>query len=176
MSVAVRGALPADLDRIDAILIQGRTYLREQGLTQWQNGYGPSRADAARDIDQRNGYVLTVGGEISGYAALIQGLDPYYEQLISGQWAGDYPAYASIHRVALDASMRGKGLAAPFLCRLAAIAYEKGVYDTRIDTHPRNAIMQKAIARAHFIYRGVVSLPMPEGERWAYQLLTERVV
>ena len=74
--------------------------------------------------------------------------------------------------MAIDADFRGKGFAQPFLRGLIETAEGMGYRDIRIDTHPLNAIMQKVILRAGFVYRGMVEFDMPDGKRRAYQLGT----
>ena len=172
MEYQVRVAVPGDLESIVAIIESGRQYLKTQGLPQWQNGYGPNREEAAKDIERGCGYVLEVAGRPCGYASLIPGPEGS-PPLAEGAWSRDGGHYTTIHRVALEASVRGSGLAATFLKGLIRAAHALGYQDIRIDTHPENVIMQKVTCKAGFTYRGVMQLRIPEGARWAYQLLLD---
>jgi RimJ/RimL family protein N-acetyltransferase len=166
----LRYATAEDLDAIEVILDNGREYLREQGLTQWQKGNGPTRADAGQDIARSEGFVFE-NGSIQGYAALISGVDEVYTGIYDGAWHERSQQYISIHRVALSESIRGKGQAKAFIDELIAEALREGFHDIRIDTHSGNEIMRRVITDAGFTYRGKVMFPFEDGERLAYQLL-----
>lgn len=172
MEVFVRMAVFSDVDDIDIILHQGKKFLNEQGLPQWQNGYGPSRTMIEQDITNQEGYVLLIDGNISGYAALIKKIDNSYADISEGQWDLKYDKYISIHRVAIRSENRGNGLSKYFLHELISIAGNIGYHDIRIDTYPLNHIMEKAILSSGFSYKGMICFPIPDGERKAYQLLT----
>ena len=166
----VRIAKINDIERILTILESGRKYLQSQGLSQWQNGTGPDLS-LEEDIANNWGYVLVAqGGEICGYAALVEGIDECYTQIKDGCWDDTHEKYISIHGVAIDADFRGKGFAELFMRRLIETAKSIGYHDVRIDTHPLNKIMQKVILRAGFTYRGMVEFNIPDGKRRAYQL------
>ena len=152
------------------VLESGRAFLQAQGLSQWQNGTGPSQY-VQEDIENSQGYVLIdPEGTICGYATLVEGVDDCYENIQEGCWEDSYTKYISIHGVAIDAAFRGKGLAEVLMGRLIEAAREMGYGDIRIDTHPQNEIMQKVILRAGFVYRGMVTFAIPDGKRRAYQL------
>lgn len=172
MNYFTRTAELTDLDDIETILQDARLFLHAQGLQQWQNRYGPGRTEAERDIGIREGYVFVVDGAISGYAALISGVDEAYTQIYDGYWNNRYNSYLSIHRVALSSALRGKGCAHLFFDGLLQAARQLQYHDIRIDTHPQNKIMQKVILREGFHYAGMIVFPIPDGERKAYQLLT----
>ena len=167
----IRKATTKDVEKIMEITEAGRSYLVEQGLPQWQDGDGPNRGLIDGHIKAGQGYVFMCEGAVRGYGTLITGVDPVYTAISGGTWEEVYDEYISIHSVALDPSIRGKGLAKDFLHRLVMAAGVLGYYDIRIDTYPRNAIMDKAILNTGFVYRGDIEFDFPNGERRAYQLL-----
>jgi GNAT superfamily N-acetyltransferase len=170
MNCSLRKADGNDYQAILGIIGEGRAYLQAQGLPQWQGGYGPQPQDIERDITRGEGYVLLSGSEICGYAALCGGVDEYYGGLYGGAWNNSNPEYITIHRVAVGKNFRGRGLSHTLLDESVAVCKSLGVYDIRVDTHSGNAIMQKAIEHAGFAYRGMINLPIPHGERKAFQL------
>ena len=172
MEYEIRLARPDELDRLVEVTESGRQYLREQGVPQWQNGSGPGRKEIETDIERARGYVLEVAGAVGGYASLVSGPEGS-PALVEGTWAGPVEHYITIHRVALDASVRGGGYAGEFLGRVIQIAKDLGYPDIRIDTHPQNVIMQKVIGKAGFLEVGVLELPILNGKRLAYQLLVD---
>ena len=166
----IRIAEANDIEKILSVLESGRKFLKSQGLSQWQGGYGPG-PHVQRDIANHWGYVLVSEENlICGYAALVEGVDECYENIKGGSWDHSHEKYISIHAVAIDADFRGKGFAEVFMHRLIETAQSMGYRDIRIDTHPLNEIMQKVILRAGFVYRGMVEFDMPDGKRKGYQL------
>lgn len=169
----IRLAELKDLPTLLEIVQQAKTFLKFQGLPQWQGDSGPNEGTLRSDIDKKIGYVFIFQGEIAGYANLTPGVDPVYTEISEGQWQTGADRYVSIHRVALSIKFRGQGLADKFLQALITVAGVNGSRDIRIDTHPRNVIMEKVILNAGFTYQGMVYFPIPNGERRAYQLILE---
>ena len=169
--MSIRRAEINDTERILSVLESGRIFLQSQGLSQWQDGYGPDQY-VEEDIANSWGYVLLSQDDIiCGYAALVEGVDECYTNIKDGCWDNSHRKYISIHGVAIDADFRGKNFAILFMRGLIEIAGGIGYRDIRIDTHPLNQIMQKVILRAGFVYRGMVEFDMPDGKRKAYQLI-----
>lgn len=171
MEIHIRKAAPADIERIMAVLEQARAFLKQQGFPQWQNGTGPNEAKVREDIRRQAGYVLACDGVVRAYAALLPCPEESYDGIYDGAWDTRYGAYAVIHRVAADGSIRGHGLSKRLICALLDAAAELGHHDIRIDTYPLNKIMESVILGTGFTYRGMIKLPFPNGERKAYQLL-----
>ena len=168
----VRQARLADLEKIVEIFDSGRQFLKDQGLPQWQDGEGPSRDIAEEDIAKGHGYVLVFQGEVAGYTALVPSPDGS-PPLSEGQWDGGYDRHMVIHRVALDGNLRGRGLSRQFLRDMILAARLLGYQDIRIDTHPGNMIMRNVTERTGFSYKGIMHLPIPNGERLAYQIILD---
>lgn len=166
-----RQAEMSDIPQIMVITARGIASLKDQGSPQWQDGYGPTQSQIEQDIKKGAAYVLE-DGKITAYAALIAGKDPVYTAIEEGNWSGTQP-YVSIHRVVVDSSLTGNGLAKKMLLHLLAVSQQSGFNDIRIDTYPLNIGMQKAIKKAGFVYRGKVNFPIPHGDRWAYQYLAK---
>lgn len=173
MKIYIRPALNDDLDAMEKIINQARDYLAEQGSPQWQKGFGPTREKMAKDIENEESYVLIVEDKVAGVSALMAGIDPVYTNIQNGTWDERYPEYLSIHKIAVDTGIRGQGISKLFLQLLITVGRTKGYRDLRIDTHEMNTIMQKVILSVGFNYRGIVTFPIPDGERKSYQLLLD---
>ncbi len=171
MDLALLSAKPHNLTMILRILTQAKEYLAEQGSPQWQEGHGPGQAEVERDLARKEGYVLLFAGKLCGYAALASGVEENYLRIREGAWDDSAGNYLTVHRMALDASVRGQGLAKPFLRELVIASRALGYRDIRIDTHEQNKAMQKVILSVGFVYKGLIDIPIPNGERKAYQLL-----
>lgn len=147
--------------------------LKQVGSPQWQNGY-PNSTTIATDIKHHVAYVLEKEQTVIGYAAMVGGADPNYQH-IDGQWFTSGADYCTIHRVALASSVRGQGMATPFLKLLVDRARQNGYHSVRIDTHRLNLPMQKTAVNAGFIQCGFIKIidEPTDPNRIAYeQLLT----
>lgn len=167
----IRRAQNKDQDKIMEVIHEATEFLRQQGSPQWQNGYGPTLEMILDDIANEVGYVLIHERQVCGYAALISGVDDCYTRITQGSWKETDEEYVSIHRVAMGKAAQGKGLAGPFMHDLMTAGSLRGYNDLRIDTYPRNLIMERVILKAGFLYCGMVEFPIPDGERKAYQLV-----
>ena len=166
----IRQARFSDMEKIVEIFESGRQFLKEQGLPQWQDGEGPNRALAERDIENGHGYVLVFQGQVAGYASLVPSPDGS-PPLTEGEWQPGHDRHVVIHRVALDGTLRGRGLSQQFLRDIVIAAGLLGYQDVRIDTHPGNMIMRKITEKTGFLYKGLMHLPIANGERLAYQIV-----
>ncbi|MGM0124311.1 hypothetical protein IGI37_001688 [Enterococcus sp. AZ194] len=171
MEIKIRKSEKKDCEAIMRIIEQATKFLGEQGSPQWQNGYGPTQKMILKDIEKDESYVLLADQKIVGTAALVSGVDPVYTAIKEGAWKESNTTYLSIHRVAIDGNIRGKGLAKQLLSLLISEAIEKGIRDIRIDTFPENTLMEKAIFSSGFAYQGEIEFPIPHGERKAYQFI-----
>ena len=101
-------------------------------------------------------------GRIVGTFVLREGADPTYAKIYSGQWLSQ-EAYATIHRIA------GTGEVGGLLSHAVAYARKRHQH-LRIDTHRDNAVMQKAINKAGFVYCGIIHC-RDGSDRLAYEWL-----
>ena len=156
MQIQLRAAAPADLEQMLHIVAQGKAFLKEQGVDQWQMG-DPNREGLARDIENGEAYVALADGKISATMALTTGEESNYRQLLTGNWGGNEP-YLTIHRFAVDASLRGTGAARYIAEELDALCRAKNLSWIRVDTHAENLPMQRFLAKNGFVLRGSLIL------------------
>ncbi len=158
--VKIRSAREADTDRIAEIYEGAKRFQRETGNPrQWTGAY-PGRCSAEEDIPAGKLYVIEDGGGIHGVFFFDIGNEPTYNRIFDGCWCSDRP-YGFIHRIAGDGQIKGiVGLATDF-------ALER-CESVRIDTHRDNTVMQRALAKAGYVYCGIIYLKNGD-ERLAYQ-------
>lgn len=143
------------LGEICTITAQAKRQLKELGLSQWQKGY-PSEEVWTEDIACGNCYVAVEAGRVLGVFAFQEVPDAsYYE--IDGKWLTD-GAYASMHRVCVADGCKGTGVAGAMFAFGFEMAREKGFAAMRIDTHPGNLPMQRALEKAGFEFCGKITL------------------
>ena len=137
----IRHANINDVEEIVKIIDQAKAYLKSKNIDQWQHGY-PDATDVINDINNGHGYVL-VDDRVVGYAAIIYGHDDNYDYIEDGKWLNE-DKYGVIHRICIDDSLKGKGLAS------------------------ENRSMQRLIAKNGFIKCGIVYMS-DKTSRYAYQ-------
>jgi len=148
-------AVPEHLDRMCAITEQAKRQLQSLGLDQWQQGY-PSREVWQKDIEEGSTYLAAEEGEVLGIFAFQITPDPSYK-VIDGKWLTD-GEYASMHRVCVADGCKGKGIAGKMFAYGFELAKRAGFKAVRIDTHPGNIPMQKALGKAGFCPCGEIRL------------------
>ena len=143
------------LDRMCEITEQAKSQLRGLGLDQWQKGY-PSREVWLSDIREGCTYLAMEDGELLGMFAFQTAPDPSYG-VIDGKWLTD-GRYASLHRVCVADGRKGKGVAGRMFAYGFELAKRAGFPAVRIDTHPGNIPMQRALEKAGFTACGKIRL------------------
>lgn len=130
---------------------------------QWINGY-PSKDIILTDIKNGNFYVLKDDKNILAIFSLIEGVDRTYLNIYEGKRIND-STYMTIHRMA--SSFIKKNVFHD------VIEYVKEKTNhIRIDTHKKNVVMQKAILKENFSYRGIIYLENGD-PRLAYEFYKE---
>lgn len=143
------------VDRMCEITDMAKRQLKSLGLSQWQKGY-PSRQVWLADVEAGCTYLAVEGDEILGIFAFQTDPDPSYA-VIDGKWLTDGP-YASMHRVCVSDECKGKGVAGRMFDYGFQLARQAGLPSVRIDTHPGNIPMQRALKKAGFIECGGIVL------------------
>lgn len=140
-----------------------RCFQRTQGFCQWGDGY-PGADNIMADIANSWAYAVEAGEEVIGYFFIA--FDDAGYCGLNGIWEYD-GMFAVVHRLAIAASHRGKGLAKEILRYAEVIAAENGARNMRVDTGEANIIMQRLMLSLGYSPKGL--LPFPWGERLAYE-------
>ena len=141
------------LEDMCRITDEAKAQLKRLGLDQWQKGY-PCREVWEADIVNGVTWLAVENGKVLGAFAFQITPDPSYG-VIDGAWLTDGD-YASMHRVCVSDDSKGKGVAGEMFRHGFSLAKKLGLPSMRIDTHPGNLPMQRALAREGFIHRGTI--------------------
>ena len=159
-----------ELEFVMMIIEEGREFLKEQGVNQWQHG-SPSRDVIINDINAGISYIYEKSGELVATAVLTT-LDEDYENY-STFWS-ENSSYLAIHRLSITKQFRNKGIAREFMEDIYHFAKTQNIKYLRIDTHLDNKIMRKFLSGFGFEEKGVIKLTMKnileDKERVAYEL------
>lgn len=148
-----REAKTIDIDEILDIIRDGKEYLKEQKLTQWQGVY-PDKNDILKDINNKVGYVLLKDNVVIGYFVLSFEEELSYKE-IKGRWINNQP-YSSIHRTAIKKEYRNQGLAKYIFKFSEEISISNGYFEIKIDTSLGNLPMRHLIEKNGYKYCGIV--------------------
>ncbi len=160
-----------DLPAIMAIVTKAQAYLASRGVDQWQDGY-PDEKVMREDMRLWQGYVLLREGEVAGIATIVFTGESSYDEIFEGAWTTPEP-YACIHRIAVDAALRGTGAADELIRQAEAVIRARGVLSVRIDTHQDNLVMQRMLVRNGYRPCGVIYLK-DGNERGAARVALEK--
>jgi GNAT superfamily N-acetyltransferase len=163
----IRPSTKLDLDMIMCILGEARETIGRLGIDQWQYGY-PSRDIVKEDILHHRSYVVEDEDGICAVFSLIEDGEPTYRKIYSGQWLCDGRAYLALHRIAIQVSKRGKGIAKQIIDFIAEKAVREDCATIRVDTHTGNLPMRRMLEKNGFVYTGIIYLSNGE-ERVAYE-------
>lgn len=158
----VRKTTINDLDRIDEIYKQAKSFMKRYGNTKQWSGEYPNSYDTQIDIKNDCSYVVVNDEDkVVGTFAFIVGVEKTYLKIFEGKWQNDEP-YGTIHRIASDNKTHGVFECAIDFCKTFNL-------DIRIDTHKDNAPMIHLINKHNFVYCGIIYV-RDNTERLAYQL------
>ncbi len=172
--ISFKKASMEDLNGVMDVFESARELLKADGSPQWQNGH-PNQADFVRDIKNGHTYVLIVDDVVAATACLIPGPDADYATIYEGRWQNPELKYAAIHRVAVSANYRGKGLSRKLFTNLFKVTQELGFEEIRVDTHKKNLRMQSLLESFGFIRSGVIYIAADpvDKERFVFEKTLE---
>lgn len=153
----IREFLPSDKDAVLAIWRQGRSFLSENGVNQWQKGDYPGEEEFLLDYREERGRAVVKDGEIVGAFAFTLTPELSYSSL-SGSWDTEEGEYLTLHRTAVREDRRGEGIMGAILSFALVLARDNGKKSVRVDTHQDNASMRKALEKNGFLYKGELTL------------------
>ena len=153
MKYHFRKAKLSEIDPIWEILQQAIQRRKEDGSTQWQDGY-PNPEVVQKDIEKGEGFVLIAGENIIGYSAVLINNEPAYEK-IEGKWLTN-DDFVVIHRVAISEKYLGKGFAKMIIKYVEKFALSNNIYSVKADTNFDNIAMMKIFENLGYTYCGEV--------------------
>ncbi|TCD54447.1 GNAT family N-acetyltransferase [Alloscardovia theropitheci] len=158
--IEVRKATIDDLPEIMNIVNDAKRLLKEDGSSQWQNGY-PNEFTFISDIDAGASYVITVDSHVAGTTMISFGEEAGYSAIHGGTVrypVDEYGQYAVLHRAAMSTHYRGMRLIDQFFKELFRVIDEHGTKVVRVDTHRKNFRMQRVLDRLGMTPCGFVTL------------------
>lgn len=153
MNYHFRKAKMTETSEIWTILQQAILRRKNDGSTQWQDGY-PNPDVLQNDLENKNGYVLLEGKTIIGYCAIIVNYEPEYLK-IEGNWLTNSD-FVVLHRLALSENYLGKNLSKTIIEFVAIFAKNNTIFSIKADTNHDNIPMIKIFEKSGFSFCGIV--------------------
>lgn len=157
-----------DIESIMPIIRDAQSYLRAQGVDQWQDGF-PDEAVIRGDIRDSYSYLFYKEGKPAGFVVLSCRPEKNYDTIYGGRWQTEGTNYAAIHRMAVSAEARGQGMSGKMFGLCERLARQKGMSGLRIDTHEENRVMRHLTEKYGFVYCGIIYLERSHAPRAAYE-------
>ncbi len=163
--MTIRPAILADVPALLNLLKRVVPMMQKAGNFQWDDHY-PNATVFEQDINKNQLWVAVVNDQLAGVAALTEDQEPEYDQV-----GFDLSQRAVVtHRLAVDPTFRGQGVAAALLQQAEQIALERGIAFLRIDTNSENKVTQKLFPKMGYQYAGEITLSFRPGLRFlAYE-------
>ncbi|SNR50393.1 GNAT family N-acetyltransferase [Hymenobacter mucosus] len=162
MPTLLRLATAADIPAILSIVRRVVPLMQASGNHQWTTDY-PNEEVFRRDIAQGHLWVAELDGRVAALGALTHNdQDPEYAQ---ADWDATEPALVT-HRLAVDPSAQGHGLAAALLQQAEVLAAEQGLRMLRVDTNSENAATQRLFPKLGYRFAGEITLAFRPGLRF----------
>lgn len=166
----IRRATLTDLDAIWQLRLKTTALLKLRGIDQWQFDQ-PTKKRFELDILNQSFFVYTIKERIIAMMYIQHEKEDTYHE-INGNWQNDLP-YLTIHRLAVDTTYLGQGIAKEMLDFAKSYALNHAIQSIRIDTHKDNYFAINLFKKQGFVFRGVIDLNSQYGDpmRYAYDIL-----
>ena len=170
----IRKPTKKDIPSIMEMINDAKAALRTARVDQWQDGY-PNEEIIKDDIERGIGHLVVEGNIPVGYGALKFGKEPAYARIYKGKWQSEEP-YAVISRLVTHRDYKRKGVCGFMFNHFEMQCILNDTSWLRVDTHEKNAPMNKLIVKNGFTRSGAVYI-RPKVERTAFEKkLTRNVI
>ncbi len=156
----IRLARPHDVQNVMALVRGVVPRMLQEGNLQWDESY-PNERIFRSDISRNQLWLAEVSDTIAGLAAITTDPEPEYAQ--AGLNVNE-PAVV-VHRLAVDVSFRGAGIARTLMHHAEQIAAERGIPTMRVDTNIQNEAAQRFFLKLNYRLAGEISLNIRPGLR-----------
>lgn len=107
-------------------------------------------------------WLAEIDGTVAGMMAVTNDPEPDY---VKADWDSTQPAL-TVHRLAVDPSFRGAGLARSLMLKAEEIALAQGIFYIRVDTNSENQATQRLFPSLDYRFAGEISLLARPGLRF----------
>lgn len=135
--------------------------MQAAGNHQWDENY-PNDVVFECDIALRQLWIAETEGSLAGVAALTMDQEPEYAH---ADWDRNEEAMV-VHRLAVDVSFRGAGVAQALMQQAEKVAMAKGIFVVRVDTNTENVATRRLFPKLGYRMAGEIGLNVRPGLRF----------
>ncbi|WP_411843427.1 GNAT family N-acetyltransferase [Salinicoccus sp. HZC-1] len=167
----LRSADKEDLSRVMEITKAVVPFMQAAGNTQWSEIY-PNMERFEKDCENGSLYIYEDDGLIRGFTVV----DDEHPEAYNGiRWEIPRESCAAMHRMAVDPSCQGKGIAGDMIKRVESILVDAGYDGIHTDTSLENEKMQYQFEKNGFAFRGKLHLDENEDDWYvAYEKILKK--
>jgi len=149
----IRLAKEEDIPLLMEIVRRVVSLMRLQGNLQWEEHY-PNEAVFREDVSLARLWVAEIDDTVAGVVALTTDREADYDQ---ADLDNEQPAVV-IHRLAVDPSFHGSGVAKALMQKAEQVATAKGLSLVRTDTNSENEATRRLFPKKGYRFAGEISL------------------
>ena len=166
--MTIRSATKKDIPSIMDIIKDAQLHLANQNIDQWQDGY-PTADIIANDIANNESFVVVNEDDIPFATTMFTTSPESTYVKLEGNWIIPVSqVYGVIHRLAISAKHRKKGIAKRVFKEFENRLISQNVNSMKVDTHRGNKGMQHMLTSIGYQYCGVIYLESGD-ERLAFE-------
>lgn len=167
-TIRVRQAEPEDKIAIDALLKQAAQWLQMKGSNQWSGILkGEDKHNTSEAIKRGEVFVGMMDDQMAGMFVLW-GHQSNWDQELWGKDSSD--AYGYLHRLSVQRSFSGRGIAQQLLSEAKNHAKQSGFSAVRLDCIAENAYLNQLYQEAGFNYSGKKTDIIADGAKKDFHL------
>ncbi|WP_031547184.1 GNAT family N-acetyltransferase [Salinicoccus luteus] len=152
--MGIRKAVHEDLERVMEIKEKVVPLMVGAGNTQWSEAY-PNQNRFSRDVEAGSLYVYEEDGALDGFVVVD---DDHPEQYDRIDWEVPRTESKAMHRMAVDPSRQGRGIARKMMAAVEAQLEAEGIRAIHTDTSLENERMQKQFEKNGYTFKGKLHL------------------
>ena len=154
----IRQATHKDIEAIMSLVRRVVPLMRASGNLQWDDQY-PNPTVFNRDVNLNQQWLTEIDRQIAGVAAITTDQEPEYANV---GWDTHETAII-VHRLAVDPTFQGKGVAAAFMQQAEIVSRQRGIFILRVDTNTQNEATQRLLPKLGYTLAGETSFNFRPG-------------
>ncbi|MDV3428907.1 MAG: GNAT family N-acetyltransferase [Bacillota bacterium] len=153
MDMKIKKAQKSEADTIMAVITNAVIDMEAEGIHEWDSIY-PNIDVIKKDIDEGNLYVYLDEGIIKGIMVLNEFQDEEYKSV---KWQQEQGRNLIIHRLCIDPSFKGQGLATKLVKFAEKFGRSNNYQSIRLDAFTKNQHALKLYEKNDYQLRGTVN-------------------
>lgn len=158
----IKKILPENLSDAMTLFSNVVNKMQELGIDQWDNEY-PSMDIISEDLKEGYAFGYFLNSKLAAYVALNEKYDIEYDDI---DWDMD-SKFIVVHRLAVDPSYQGKGLAKEMMIFAEKFAIQEGYKAIKLDTYCKNPIACRLYPSLNYQLKG--SVVFRKGDFFVYE-------